>query len=80
MSNSVSALNYYFQNEVRFSELSKSNKLILIALATIMGLGMIFSYSLGAPWYLTVVFFVLTLAPLFPVGKTYLVSPNKVDI
>lgn len=43
-------------------------KFALIALSTIMALGMIFSYVAGAPWWMIFLFFVCTLAPLCPVN------------
>jgi hypothetical protein len=44
-------------------------KAILIAVSTLMFLGMILSYAIGAPWYVIVGFFLLTMSPLFPLGK-----------
>lgn len=80
MTTSVSDLKFYFQGEVPFSELSRSNKVILIAVSTIMALGMIFAYSLCAPWFVTLSLFALALLPLFPIGKSYLTTPRESQI
>lgn len=41
-------------------------KWALIAVATIMALGALFAYTLGAPWFIAVGLFALALAPLCP--------------
>ncbi len=77
MTHPVNNLKYYFLGDCSFSELSRSNKLILIALSAIMAVGMIFSYSLSAPWFITAGFFLLTLLPLLPIGKVFNTSVSK---
>ena len=44
-------------------------KTVLIAPAVFFAIGMIVSYVLAAPWLVTLGFFALALAPLFPLGK-----------
>ena len=68
MSNVVEIVNSYLFHEVPV-ELPKTKKIILIAIATIMALGMVFAFFLGAPWFVTLTFFALALAPLFPIWK-----------
>ena len=41
---------------------------LFVALSTILTLGMIFSYALGAPWGIPLLFFGLALAALYPVN------------
>lgn len=41
-----------------------------IALATILAVGMIFSFAMAAPWILAFTFFSLSLGALFRVGNT----------
>jgi len=57
-------------NEYHFPDPVKVKKAILIAVSVLMALGMIVCYAVGAPWLLTVTFFLLTLSPLFPLGKS----------
>lgn len=57
------------QEEFAMPEEKTLKKTILIALSTLFALGMLFSYVFGAPWLLTLTFFALALAPLFPLGK-----------
>ncbi len=48
---------------------SQVKKWALIALSTILALGMIFSYMVGGPWLLTFFFFACALVPLLPLHK-----------
>lgn len=71
MTQAVNSLNYYFTEKASFTELSKSSKVALVAISALFTLGMILSFCLSAPWYITVGFFLLSLSPLFPLGKLF---------
>ena len=47
----------------------KCHKVMKIALSILMGIGMIASYSVGAPWFITFGFFALIFVPLFRLSK-----------
>ncbi|MGB7978821.1 MAG: hypothetical protein WCF19_06660 [Chlamydiales bacterium] len=55
--------------KVGFFDPPQRKKNILIAVATLMFLGMVLSYALGAQWFIIAAFFALSLSPLFPLGK-----------
>lgn len=74
MTQPVNSLTYYFTEKTPYAELSQTSKVVLIALSTLFALGMILSYCFLAPWYVTVGFFFLSLAPLFPIGKLFINS------
>jgi hypothetical protein len=69
MSN-ITAVSSVNANSLEPEKAAKVKKVILIAISVLMALGMIISYSIGAPWLLIVGFFFLTLSPLFPLGKS----------
>ena len=48
---------------------TKAQKGILVAISALMALGMVLSYAVGAPWLVILGFFLLSLTPLFPLGK-----------
>lgn len=48
-------------------ELAK--QVLWVALSAIFGIGLILSYTLGAPWFVPFTFFSLALISLFPVGR-----------
>jgi hypothetical protein len=52
-----------------FAKPGQIKKTILVALSVLMSLGMILSYAIGAPWLVIAGFFLLSLAPLFPLGR-----------
>ena len=60
-------------------ELSTVKKGILVALTCLLVLGMVLSYALGAPWFVTVAFFASTLVPLFPLGRIAAVNKLSLD-
>ncbi len=78
MCNAIDHSNSVLFREVPF-QLSKTKQIILIALSTIMALGMILSYVFGAPWIITVGFFALTMAPLFPLWKIRNPRSNRIE-
>lgn len=53
-------------------------KAILVAVSTLMFLGMILAYAIGAPWFIVATFFLLTLSPLFPLGKAVDDQRNRI--
>lgn len=55
--------------KIDFSQPTTVKKFILIAIATLMTLGMALSYFLGAPWFVAAGFFLFAISPLFPLGK-----------
>lgn len=58
-------------------DLPKNQTKFLVAIAAIMFLGLVLSYSLAAPWLVPVGFFLLTLAPLFPLWKVGACEENR---
>ncbi len=48
---------------------SQAKKVISIVLSTLMALGMILSYALGAPWPVLLLFFALGLASSWPLSR-----------
>jgi len=55
-----------------------TKKWTLIALSTLFALGMIFSYCLGAPWFVCVALFALALAPLCPISANVNQQRNRI--
>lgn len=62
-------LDSFVDNGVGYFQPAQVKKAILIAVSTLMFLGMILSYAIGAPWFIIAGFFLLTMSPLFPLGK-----------
>lgn len=56
---------------------SKAKQLTFIALSVLMGLGMVLSCCLGAPWLFSVGFFTAALIPLFTVWKIR--NPERIE-
>ncbi len=67
---SINVVNSASPNLLKTTKPAQIKKAVLIAISILMALGMILSYSLGAPWLLIVGFFFLSLSPLFPLGKS----------
>jgi hypothetical protein len=68
--NAINSVDSANANLLKSAQPAQIKKALLIAISILMALGMILSYSLGAPWLLIVGFFFLSLSPLFPLGKS----------
>ncbi len=66
--NKVSSNSVYILGSFSFDK-QKCHKIMKIALSILMGIGMIASYSVGAPWIITFGFFALIFLPLFRLGN-----------
>ena len=55
---------------IAYLEPQQVKKWALVALSTILALGMIFSYAFGAPWAVIFLLFVAALIPVYPIRNT----------
>lgn len=76
MISGVSDRNSFLFQEILYQP-SKAKQLTLIALSVLIGLGMVLSSCLGAPWLFSVGFFTAALIPLFFVWKIR--NPERIE-